>query len=149
MEVQYLIVNGPTPTRITNDPDSYAHRVAREDGRAVRPKKGGAPPTGSWGRQVFLVLPAHAWLGQTRNMRCLSFGGYGQSISPERDCLAEYDFREPGTYHVIVDHMTMAIWPNFDSLNAVNDTSKIPISPEPLVPGRHLADTATLVVLPE
>lgn len=109
---------------------------------------GGAPPTVAWGRGVLLVLPAHAWLGQTRDMRCLSvWGGYGEPIG--RDCLAEYDFREPGTYHVIVEHMTLEIWPNLDSLTAVNKTSKIPVSVEPLVPGRPLSDTATLVVLPE
>lgn len=150
VEVQYLIVNGPKPIRISNEPHRYLHRVEWEDGQAVRPKRGGAPPTESWGREVFPVLPAHAWLGQTRDMRCLIFGGgYTQPVSRERDCLVEYDFRKPGTYHVIVDYMTMAIWPDLDSLNAVNDTSKRPISVEPLVPGRLLTDTATLVVLPE
>lgn len=150
VEVQYLIVNGPNATRISNDPDSYVHRVEREDGRAVRPKRGSAPATGSWGRQVLLVLPAHAWLGQTRDMRCLIHGGgYGKPISTERDCLAEYDFREPCTYHVIVEHMTLEIWPNLDSLRAVNDTSKTWVPDEPIVPGRLLADTATLVVSPD
>jgi hypothetical protein len=150
VEVQYLIVNGPKATRISNEPRRYVHRVERQDGRAVRPKRGGAPPTELWGREVFPVLPAHAWLGQTRDMRCLIYGGgYSQPVSTERDCLVEYDFREPGTYHVIVEYMTLEIWPNSDSLKAVNDTSKIPISVKPLVPGRLLADTATLVVLPE
>ena len=148
VEVQYLIVNGPKATMISNQPDRYVHRVEWEDGRAVRPKQGGAPPTVAWGRRVFLVLPAHAWLGQTRDMRCLSlWGGYDEST--ERDCLAEYDFREPGTYRVIVEHMTMEVWPDLDSLKAVNDTSKVPVAVEPLVRGRLLADTATLVVLPQ
>jgi hypothetical protein len=81
-------------------------------------------------------------------MRCLSlWGGYDEST--ERDCLAEYDFRDAGTYRVIVEHMTMEVWPNLDSLKAVNDTSKIPVAVEPLVRGRLLADTATLVVLPK
>lgn len=147
--VEYLIVNGPTATRISNEPTRYVHRVERDDGQAVRPKRGGAPPTGVWGREVLLVLPAHAWLGQIRDMRCLNFGGYVRSIATERNCLAEYDFREPGTYHVIVEHKTLEIWPNLDSLSAVDDTSTIPIEVKPLVPGRLLADTATLVVLPE
>jgi hypothetical protein len=150
VEVQYLIVNGPKPTRINNAPERYAVRVEREDGRAVHPKRGGAPITGSWGPQVFLVLPAHAWLGQTRDLRCLSLdGGYGEPLSKARDCLAEYDLREPGRYHVIVDHMTLEVWPDMDSLTAINDTSKMVISVEPLVKGRRLADTATLVVRPE
>jgi hypothetical protein len=150
VEVQYLIVNGPKPIRISNEPDRYAHRVERQDGGAVRPKRGGAPPTSLWGPEVFLVLPAHAWLGQTRDMRCLSFdGGYDEPIATERDCLAEYDFREPGTYHVIVEHMTPEVWPNLDSVSTVNDTSKMVVSVEPLVKGRRLADTATLVVRPE
>lgn len=150
VEVQYLIVNGPKATRINNEPERYVHYVVREDGRPVRPVRAGAPITGSWGPQAFLVLPAHAWLGQTRDMRCLSLGGgYGERVSAERDCLAEFDFREPGTYRVIVEYRTLAIWPDRDSLNAVNDTSKIPVPMEPLVPGRLLADTATLVVLPE
>lgn len=148
VEVQYLIVNGPTVTKMGNAPESYLHRIEREDGRTVLPVRGGAPPTVAWGRRVLLLLPAHAWLGQTRDMRCLSlWGGYGEPI--ERDCLAEYDFREPGTFHVIVEHMTPDTWPNMDSLTAVNDTSSSPISVEPLVEGRLLADTATLIVLPE
>lgn len=148
VEVQYLIVNGPKATRISNAPDRYVHLVEREDGRAVRPKRGGAPPTVAWGRRVLLVLPANAWLGQTRDMRCLSvWGGYDEPA--EGDCLGEYDFREPGTYHVIVKYLTLEIWPNLDSLTAVNDTSKVPVSVEPLVEGRVLEDTATLVVLPE
>jgi hypothetical protein len=148
VEVQYLIVNGPKATRISNAPDRYVHRVEREDGRAVRPKSGGAPPTVAWGRRVLLLLPAHGWLGQTRDMRCLSvWGGYDEPT--ERDCLAEYDFREPGTYRVIVKYLTLETWPNMDSLAAVNDTSKIPASVQPIVKGRVLEDTATLVVRPE
>ncbi|HEV3051998.1 MAG TPA: hypothetical protein VGX50_16940 [Longimicrobium sp.] len=147
--MQYLLVNGPTPTRVDNSPEHYVHRVVREDGRAVRPKGGSAPPTVAWGRKVFLLLPAHAWLGQTRDMRCLSvWGGYGQSMLPG-DCLGEYEFREPGTYRVIVEHMPLEIWPDFDSLTAVADTSTTPMDVKPLVPGRLLADTATLVVRPE
>jgi hypothetical protein len=150
VEVQYLIVNGPNATRFSNEPDLYMYRVEREDGRAVRPKKGGAPVTGSYGRQVFLVLPANAWLGQTRDLRCLIHGGgYGEAVSTERDCLAEYDFSEPGTYHVIVEYQSPDIWKNLDSLIAVGDTSDILVADEPLVEGRRLADTATLVVRPD
>lgn len=148
VEVQYLIVNGPKSTWVNNGPDRYVHRVEREDGRAVRPKRGGSPPLVAWGRRVWLVLPAHAWLGQTRDLRCLTpWGGYDEPA--EGDCLGEYDFREPGTYHVIVKYLTREIWPNLDSLTAINDTSKVPVSAEPLVEGRVLEDTATLVVRPE
>lgn len=148
VEVQYVLVNGPKATRISNAPERYVHRVEREDGRAVRPKRGGAPPTMAWGRRVLLVLPANAWLGQSGDMRCLSlWGGYDESV--ERDCLAEYDFREPGKYRVIVEHMTMEVWPNLDSLKAISDASKVPLAVEPLIRGSFLADTATLVVLPE
>jgi hypothetical protein len=101
--VFYYVVNGPSKTAFHNSPHGYLILVTNWDGTPAHAVSEGAPPTGTWGPQVDMVLPAGAWLGQVEDLRCVRRAGYAELPSGQApECLLSYPLDVPGRYRVIV-----------------------------------------------
>lgn len=146
VRILYFVVNGPALTDLDNDPDRYSFRLTRMDNSLVQPESWSSPILGSQGDRVKIALPGSSFLGQVQDLRCIVHGHYVAGLR-KRTCTASYDLRDPGTYKVIVEYRGRSPI-NFDSLTALADSGKLE---QPIKyhrrGGRHLADTATLVVV--
>lgn len=146
VELVYAVANGPKPTRFNNEPGRFVVRLENASGVEIPPASAGPPVTGSWGPDVEFLMPGGGALVQTVNLRCIEHGaGYGEAPS-EGDCLANYNFRTPGEYRLILQYYGPEVWPNLDSLKTNTPAGQV-AQVRRIANGRRMADTTRLVVV--
>jgi hypothetical protein len=97
---------------------------------------------------------------RTLNLRCLDYDAYFFIPRRDHECRASWNLRNPGTYRVVVMYYGPSVWPRVetprgysgpapenDSMPVALDTGMDRRILHPLVDGRRMADTATLVVV--